>query len=64
MYKNIAKEAGVPLLDFLLEPIADNPALFQDDGIHPVAAAQGPIADHVAHWLQTAFGLPALAGRD
>ena len=64
MYKNIAKEAGVPLLDFLLEPIADNPALFQDDGIHPVAAAQGPIADHVARWLQTAFGLPALAGRD
>ncbi len=61
MYKNVARETDVPLLDFLLEPIADNADLFQADGIHPTAAAQGPIADHVARWLHAAFGLPALA---
>ena len=61
MYKNVARETDVPLLDFLLEPIADNADLFQADGIHPTAAAQGPIADHVALWLHAAFGLPALA---
>ncbi|MDD3651973.1 arylesterase [Immundisolibacter sp.] len=61
LYEKVAAEAGVPLLDFLLEPIAGDPAMFQDDGIHPTAAAQGPIADHVARWLKAAFGLPALA---
>ena len=63
MYKNVARETGVPLLDFLLEPVAGDAGNFQDDGIHPTAAAQGPIADHVAKWLHAAFGLPALAGK-
>lgn len=61
LFKKVADEAGVPLLDFLLEPIADKPDLFQGDGIHPTAAAQGPIADHVALWLRAAFGVPVLA---
>ncbi|MGE0809170.1 MAG: arylesterase [Immundisolibacter sp.] len=61
MFRKVAADAGVPLLDFLLEPIAHAPDLFQDDGIHPTAAAQGPIADHVALWLHAAFGVPALA---
>lgn len=60
LYKQVAREAGIPLLDFLLEPVVADPALFQQDGIHPTAAAQGPIADHVAQWLQAAFGLPEL----
>jgi acyl-CoA thioesterase-1 len=63
MYKNVARETDVPLLDFLLEPVAGDAGNFQDDGIHPTAAAQGPIADHVAQWLHAAFGLPALAGK-
>jgi acyl-CoA thioesterase-1 len=62
LFKKVATETGVPLLDFLLEPIAHEPALFQDDGIHPTGEAQGPIADHVARWLAAAFGLPALTG--
>jgi acyl-CoA thioesterase-1 len=61
MYRRLADETGVPLLEFLLEPIADDPAAFLDDGIHPNAEAQGPIADHVARWLSRAFGLPTLA---
>jgi acyl-CoA thioesterase-1 len=60
LYKQVAREADIPLLDFLLEPVVADPALFQEDGIHPTAAAQGPIADHVAQWLQAAFGLPEL----
>lgn len=60
VYRNAADDTGTPLLDFLLEPIAGDPAAFQDDGIHPTAAAQGPISVHVARWLSRAFGLPAL----
>lgn len=60
MYRQLARDTDVPLLDFLLGPIAGDPAAFQEDGIHPTAAAQGPIANHVAQWLGTAFGLPAL----
>ena len=63
LYKNVARETGVPLLDFLLEPVAADAANFQDDGLHPTAAAQAPISDHVAQWLHAAFGLPALAGK-
>ena len=65
LFHEVAREADVPLLDFLLEPVAADPAMFQEDGIHPTAAAQGPIADHVAQWLQAAFGLPdlTLAGK-
>jgi acyl-CoA thioesterase-1 len=62
MYKNVARETGVPLLDFLLEPVAADAANFQDDGLHPTAAAQGAIADYVSRWLTVVFGLPALAG--
>lgn len=58
MYRRLADETGVPLLEFLLEPVADDPAAFLDDGIHPNAQAQRPIADHVARWLIRAFGLP------
>jgi len=61
LYRKVAQDTGTPLLPFLLEPIAGDPAAFQDDGIHPVAAAQGPIGAHVAGWLSAAFGLPALA---
>jgi len=61
LYRKVAEDTGTPLLPFLLEPVANDPSAFQDDGIHPVAAAQGPIGAHVAGWLSAAFGLPALA---
>ena len=37
----------MPLLPFLLEPIATERNAFQSDGLHPVAAAQPRILDHV-----------------
>lgn len=46
-FNEVAKARKVPLVPFLLEGMATDPALFQADGIHPVAAAQGRLLDNV-----------------
>jgi len=46
-YTMLAKKFDVALLPFLLEPIAADRASFQDDNLHPVAAAQPKLRDHV-----------------
>lgn len=46
-YRAIAKTEGVALLPFLLEPVARDRSNFQDDNLHPVAAAQPKLLDHV-----------------
>jgi acyl-CoA thioesterase-1 len=46
-FKNIAQSKKTPLIDFLLEPVAGKPQLFQADNLHPVAEAQPLILDHV-----------------
>jgi acyl-CoA thioesterase-1 len=43
----VAKHEKVALLSFLLEPIALDDAAFQPDRLHPTAAAQPKIRDHV-----------------
>jgi acyl-CoA thioesterase-1 len=50
VYADLARELKVPLVPFLLEGVAANPALMQEDGIHPVAAAQRRLLDNV--WAQ------------
>jgi acyl-CoA thioesterase-1 len=40
LFHEVAASAGVPLVPFLLEGVADDPALMQPDGYHPNAAAQ------------------------
>lgn len=47
MYPAVAREAGVPLVPFLLEGIADKPSLFLEDQLHPSAEAQPLILDNV-----------------
>jgi len=47
IYTELAQSFHVPLVPFLLENIALNPELMQSDGIHPTAAAQSLIVDHV-----------------
>lgn len=47
MYVRLAKENQLPLVKFLLEGIADKPAMFQADGLHPTAIAQRRILDNV-----------------
>lgn len=51
LYAALAREEGVPLLPFLIEPIAADMANFQDDALHPNVAAQPAIRDHVLGWL-------------
>ena len=46
-YSDLAKAHGTALLPFLLEPIATNRSAFQSDNLHPVAAAQPKLRDHV-----------------
>ncbi len=46
-YRDAARQRQTALLPFLLEPIALDAAAFQADGLHPVAAAEPKILDHV-----------------
>lgn len=47
VFYSLADEYDVPLVPFLLEDVALNTELMQDDGIHPTAAAQPLILDNV-----------------
>lgn len=46
-FGDIAKREKVALLPFLLEPLDDQRDVFQADGLHPVAAAQPKLLEHV-----------------
>ena len=46
-FRDLAKREKVSLLPFLLEPIAFDQYAYQADGLHPTAAAQPKILDHV-----------------
>ncbi|MDO8907165.1 MAG: arylesterase [Pseudohongiella sp.] len=46
-YSELAEHHGLALIPFLLEGIADNASLMQNDGIHPTAEAQPMIVDVV-----------------
>jgi acyl-CoA thioesterase-1 len=47
MYRDVAHEFNVPLVPFLLEGVATDPKLMQDDGLHPVAAAEPKVLENV-----------------
>jgi len=47
MYENLAKEVKAPLVPFMLEGVADNPALFQADRRHPNAEAHPMILNNI-----------------
>lgn len=49
-YAILAKQHQVKLVPFLLEGVAGKPSLIQEDGLHPLAAAQPMLLDNV--WLQ------------
>ena len=52
-YTELAAQYDLALIPFLLDGIADNSALMQDDGIHPTAGAQPLIVDIVWPVLMT-----------
>jgi acyl-CoA thioesterase-1 len=47
LFATVAKQEKIALLPFLLEPIATDDTSFQPDRLHPTAAAQPKILDHV-----------------
>lgn len=47
VYRDLARLFDVQLLPFLLQPIASDRSAFQADNLHPVAAAQPKLRDHV-----------------
>jgi acyl-CoA thioesterase-1 len=51
-YTDLAAELELPLVPFLLEGVANQPQLMQDDGIHPTAEAQPTLLERV--WSELA----------
>ena len=51
-YPKIAEEFDVPLVPFILEKVALEPELMQDDGIHPKTEAQVILLDTVWPYLE------------
>ncbi len=52
VYAQLAEQYQLPLLPFLLEGLAADLGNFQEDQIHPTAAAQPQIRDLVWNWLK------------
>lgn len=46
-YASLSDETGTALVPFMLEGIATNREMFQDDGLHPTVEAQQHIADTI-----------------
>jgi acyl-CoA thioesterase-1 len=59
VYERIAKDKNVPLVPFLLAGIADKPAMFQADQIHPTVQAQPLLLDNVWPTLKPLLGASA-----
>lgn len=51
MYRELAAEHDIALLPFLLAAIATDLDNFQEDQVHPTAAAQPAIRDNVFQWM-------------
>ncbi|MEZ5439938.1 MAG: arylesterase [Lysobacterales bacterium] len=58
-YQDLARQASVPLVASLLEPVEDDRSQFQADQLHPVAAAQPRLLDGL--WPQIEALLQAAA---
>lgn len=58
VFATVAQREKTALLPFLLEPIALDDAAFQADRLHPTAAAQAALLDHVWRALQPLLKRP------
>ena len=58
LFETLAKTQHVPLVPFLFEGFATDRAMFQPDGIHPVAAAQPKMLDNVWPYLRPLLAQP------
>ena len=57
-FGELAQRYRLPLIPFLLEGVAGDPALIQDDGLHPRAEAQPRMLDHVWPVLEPVLRQP------
>jgi acyl-CoA thioesterase I len=55
VYSGLAKDKQAALVPFLLEGVALNPTLMQDDGLHPVAAGEPIVLNTVWEQLKSLF---------
>lgn len=55
VYRDIARDFNVPLVPFLLDGVADDAKLMQDDGLHPLPAAEPKLLDNVWPQLRAAL---------
>ncbi len=55
-FGEVAKRYDIPLIPFLLEGVAGNPTLIQDDGLHPRAEAQPRVLANVWPTLEPLLG--------
>ena len=55
LYRDLSGEFNVPLVPFLLEGVALDPDLMQDDGLHPKAAGQARVLENVWTALEPAL---------
>lgn len=58
MYRDLATEFNVALVPFLLEGVALDDALMQDDGLHPNAKAQPVLLENVWKVVQPLLAAP------
>jgi acyl-CoA thioesterase I len=56
MYRDIARKFNVSLVPFLLEGVAEDATLMQEDGLHPLAAGEPRVLENVWPVLQQVFG--------
>jgi acyl-CoA thioesterase-1 len=56
MYSDLAQQYGLPLVPFLLEKVALNPAMMQPDGIHPTEPGEPLLLDTVWPKLEPLLG--------
>jgi acyl-CoA thioesterase-1 len=52
IYADLARDKRTALVPFLLEGVALDPSLMQDDGLHPTAAGEPKVLDNVWKALQ------------
>ncbi len=56
MYQQLSREQKLPLLPFLLDGVALDPRLMQEDGMHPRAEGQPRVLDNVWQYLRPPAG--------
>ena len=57
-YPLLARQHGLPLLEFMLDGVAGKPELTQEDGLHPTAEAQARLLDNIWPKLKPLLGKP------